>query len=252
MLAAVRGDVVKTTAGKQVPWEHTSLLGPLVLTANVDATPPPAPPPPASAPTRASEVAEAWALIKDSNSVAALDAFIRRYGDTFHGDLAKARLAELTKPKPTAPVGSAQPSAQPPNAATAVRGPSPTCNEVLPFLKHTGAFGSKPIVDVAYAERVTYFKRGLIARAELIRIAREYESKYPTRIYEIDDKTIVVTEQVNDVCNVRFQYNYIARNAAEERSGRGASDFTVRKVGSSFEIIAETGDVLSRDVKKLR
>ena len=30
-LAAVRGSVVKSTNGKQVPWEHTSLLGPLVL-----------------------------------------------------------------------------------------------------------------------------------------------------------------------------------------------------------------------------
>ena len=81
---------------------------------------------------------------------------------------------------------------------------------------------------------------------------RAFESKYPTRIYEIDDKTVLITAQSTDVCTVKFQYTYIARNAAEERSGRGASDFTVRKIGSSFEIIAETGDILSRDVKKMR
>ena len=32
-LAAVRGEVVRVTNGKQVPWEHTSLLGPVVLNA---------------------------------------------------------------------------------------------------------------------------------------------------------------------------------------------------------------------------
>ncbi len=255
MLAAVRGDVVKTTAGKQVPWEHTSLLGPLVLTANAEVVPP-LPPiaaatPPARAPSKASEAAEAWSLVKDSTSTAALDAFIRRYDDTFHGDLAKARLADLAKPKIAAPIPFAQPFAQPPMNEVA-RPLSASCNDVLPFLKTTGAFGSKPIQDAAYADHVTYFKRGQIARAELIRIARDYESKYPTRIYEIDDKTVLITAQSTDVCTVKFQYTYIARNAAEERSGRGASDFTVRKIGSSFEIIAETGDILSRDVKKMR
>jgi hypothetical protein len=42
-----------------------------------------------------SEAERAWALVKDTTSPAALEAFIRRFGDTFYGDLAKARLAEL-------------------------------------------------------------------------------------------------------------------------------------------------------------
>jgi hypothetical protein len=40
-------------------------------------------------------VAEAWSAIKDTNSIPALEAFIRRYGNSFYGDLAKARLEEL-------------------------------------------------------------------------------------------------------------------------------------------------------------
>jgi hypothetical protein len=42
-----------------------------------------------------SEVAEAWDRTKNTRSIAALDAFIRRFGDTYYGDLAKVRLAAL-------------------------------------------------------------------------------------------------------------------------------------------------------------
>jgi hypothetical protein len=141
VLAAVRGDVVKATGGRQVPWEHTSLLGPLVLkpagqTAATPASAPPSPSPQAvaiatppaktSEPVRpqrssASEAAEAWAAVKDSNQAAPLEAFIRRYGDTFYGDLAKARLAQLKTPKqvaviPPPPPPPAAPNATPPKA----------------------------------------------------------------------------------------------------------------------------------------
>ena len=132
------------------------------------------------------------------------------------------------------------------------RFPCATCADALPFLKNTGAFGAKPIQEAAYAERVSYFKRGQIGRSELIRIAREYENKYPTRIYEIDDRTMAITAQPNEHCQIKFEYTYLARNAAEERSGRGASEFILKKVGPAFEIIAETGDILSRDVRKAK
>ena len=251
MLAAVRGEVVRSTGGKQVPWEHTSLLGPLVLTASASAAPTnPAPAAPAtpSPPSKNTEAADAWPRVMDSTSTAVLEAFIRRYSDTIYGDLAKARLADLTKPKlPT--VGAGGPALNPPPKNEIARGPSANCADVLAFLKNTGAFGAKPIQAAAYADRVSYFKRGQIGRTELIRIAREYETKYPTRIYEIDDKTIAITAQPNEHCQIKFEYTYLARNSAEERSGRGASEFMVRKVGSGFEIIAETGDILSRDVR---
>jgi hypothetical protein len=148
VLAAVRGDVVKATGGRQVPWEHTSLLGPLVLKPadqNVAVTPasvPPSSSPPAQFPSppakpsepvrpqrsTASEAAEAWAAVKDANQTAPLEAFIRRYGDTFYGDLAKARLTQLKTPKQLAvvppplpqPAASAppQPKAEPPRSTS--------------------------------------------------------------------------------------------------------------------------------------
>jgi formylglycine-generating enzyme required for sulfatase activity len=72
---------------------------------------------PAAQPTM-SEAERAWADAKNTNSPAVLESFIRRYGDSFQGDLARARLEELKKsqvavvapPVPlTAPTASSSP-----------------------------------------------------------------------------------------------------------------------------------------------
>lgn len=91
VLIAVRNDVMKETQRKQVPWEHSALTGRFYFSPAE-----PAPPTPVS-PPRMSEPAEAWAQSKDSASIPALEAFIRRFGDTYYGDLAKVRLAELSQ-----------------------------------------------------------------------------------------------------------------------------------------------------------
>ena len=41
--------------------------------------------------------AQAWAMIKDTTSREVLDAFVQRFGDSFYGDLARARLERLKK-----------------------------------------------------------------------------------------------------------------------------------------------------------
>ncbi len=245
-LAAVRGQVVKATQGKQVPWEHTSLLGQVVLKAGgavpvVQSTPQPAPQAPGN-----SAAAEAWPLVKDTTSVAALDAFVRRFGDTFYGDLARARLGELNKAKPAPPT---QPTIALPSAT---RSPDASCGAVLAFLKDTGAFGSKPVREAAYADRVAYYKKGEIGRSEVISTIRNYERQFSTRIYEVDDKTLVVRGLADSTCHVRFEYNYSRKNNVEEQYGRRWSEFTVRRLSDRFEIVAETGDAITRSVRSLR
>lgn len=99
MMAAVRGDVIKVTQGKQVPWEHTSLLGPVLLhspdvAASAHDNRAPAP---ASAEAAA---ADAWPLVRDTSNVAAIDAYLRRFGETFHGDIARMRLEQLKRQAP--------------------------------------------------------------------------------------------------------------------------------------------------------
>lgn len=59
---------------------------------------PPVQPPPTLTPgTTNDRAAQAWAEIKNSSNVALLRAFISRFGDTFYGDVARARLEELKK-----------------------------------------------------------------------------------------------------------------------------------------------------------
>jgi hypothetical protein len=44
-----------------------------------------------------SEAVEAWSVVKDTTSVAALEAFIARYKNTYYADLAQLRIEELRK-----------------------------------------------------------------------------------------------------------------------------------------------------------
>lgn len=89
ILIAVRNDVMRETQRKQVPWEHSALTGRFYFKE----LPPIPTPAPASAPL--SEAVEAWDRTKDSASIAALDAFIARYKDTYYADLARLRVQEL-------------------------------------------------------------------------------------------------------------------------------------------------------------
>src|SRR5262245_4586348 len=88
----VKEAVYAVTGGAQQPWESNGLVRRVYLTGQ----PAPSVQPQAPAvPTRPSEAAEAWTATKDTANNAALEAFIKRFGDTYYGDLAKVRLAEL-------------------------------------------------------------------------------------------------------------------------------------------------------------
>jgi formylglycine-generating enzyme required for sulfatase activity len=89
MLIAVRMDVMQATQRKQVTWENSSLTGRFYFNPTGQTVSG------GIVQQQASEAERAWALTKDTTSVAALDAFIRRFGDTYYGDLAKVRLSEL-------------------------------------------------------------------------------------------------------------------------------------------------------------
>src|SRR5262245_27042667 len=87
----------------QEPCIRFSALGNVQL-AGLVAEPPKAITPQQStvaAPTPPSEAERAWPTIKDTTSIPALEAFIRRFGDTYYGDLAKVRLAELKQAEAT-------------------------------------------------------------------------------------------------------------------------------------------------------
>jgi uncharacterized caspase-like protein len=90
ILIAVRNDVMQATQRKQVPWEHSALTGKFYIslktlepkTTDLQAL-------------EATDAAKAWSVTKDTASPAILDKFIRQFGSTAYGNMARARLTEL-------------------------------------------------------------------------------------------------------------------------------------------------------------
>jgi formylglycine-generating enzyme required for sulfatase activity len=81
-----------------------------------------------------SEAERAWADAKNANSPAVLESFIKRYGDSFQGDLARARLEELKRSQvavvappvvPTPPASSGSCGSTPVTVSLSSRTPHP-------------------------------------------------------------------------------------------------------------------------------
>ena len=107
----ISADVYRATGSRQLPELSLSIIGKFYLQGTVQVTVPQgaAPPDPA---------AQAWAVTKDTTSIAIVEDFIRQFGGTVYGSMARARLEELKKaqvaivmPAPAAP-SSLQPTAK--------------------------------------------------------------------------------------------------------------------------------------------
>src|SRR5215471_777897 len=106
ILIAVRNDVMRQTDHRQVPWEHSAITRRFYFGAGGQ--------PAASsrvAQRRASEAATLWSAIKDTSSLALVDAFAARYRETVFGELARARAQQLRSE--TAASGLAPSQAEP-------------------------------------------------------------------------------------------------------------------------------------------
>ena len=96
----VRDEVAAATAHQQQPYLYGSLGGQgFFLQPKTTTTEAPAPGPAPVAPPQLSEAERAWALVKDSPSIAVLEAFRRQYGSSnaLYDRLAEARIEDLTK-----------------------------------------------------------------------------------------------------------------------------------------------------------
>ncbi|MGE5266855.1 MAG: caspase family protein, partial [Deltaproteobacteria bacterium] len=92
VLIRVRNDVISSTASRQVPWDQHALRQPIFLSGRGAAS---SPVPQVEKSRESDEIAQAWAATKDSTSIAVLQAFAERYRQTFYGEMADARIAEL-------------------------------------------------------------------------------------------------------------------------------------------------------------
>lgn len=95
MLFRVQDDVNRETDGKQRPELSISLVGEFklktaALPSNQGGVSP-----------STIEAERAWLIIKDTTSIPALDAFVRRFPDSFYADLARSKIEELRRAQPT-------------------------------------------------------------------------------------------------------------------------------------------------------
>jgi uncharacterized caspase-like protein len=87
----VAADVYAQTNHGQLPELSLSLIGEFYLRGQLDVRLSTQP----SATTALSEAAQAWSVTKDATSQAVLEDFIRQFGTTVYGSMARARLEEL-------------------------------------------------------------------------------------------------------------------------------------------------------------
>ncbi len=94
----VRDEVLKTTKNQQEPFVYGSLGGANVsiveASAAADAAPAARSPSPAMP---VDPAAQAWSVIQNTSSVAVVEDYIRQFGSTAYGSMARARLDELRK-----------------------------------------------------------------------------------------------------------------------------------------------------------
>ncbi|MFL9825165.1 caspase family protein [Rhodoplanes sp. SY1] len=118
--------VKKTTAGAQQPWVSSSPIAGTFQFAATPSSPASTPTPALPAVSGGGEAERVWAVTRDTTSVAVLEDFVRQFGGTPYGSLARARLDELRRERTAAaPAGVAnsaaagEPSRQPPGPAVA-------------------------------------------------------------------------------------------------------------------------------------
>src|SRR5262245_6566009 len=97
LLIDVRNDVRMATQNAQVPWEHSSLTGRFYFNPSARPAPSAGSAPQPSPQPQPSDAAQAWAAAERSTDPTVLEAFIKHYGETFYGTLARSRLAELKR-----------------------------------------------------------------------------------------------------------------------------------------------------------
>jgi hypothetical protein len=138
MMTRVRADVLSATRDKQLPWDHSSLIGEVVLV-------PGATKPPASASSAGDEFA--WSLLKESKDMDQIRRFIEQFPSSPRRGEAVTRLLALEQTKMAAslPVPTAPPAA--------VRPPAPVSKTIVVNFDALNAFGNtsgvgdKPLAD---------------------------------------------------------------------------------------------------------
>lgn len=106
--------------------------------------------------------------------------------------------------------------------------------------------GDATIAEVArlYADQVTYFDEGILARTTILDYRRDFLSRWSSRSYTPDLATLLVRRDGERRFIVQIEVDFMVRNAAAQLSGRSLVDLTIERRGEEFEVVREAGRVL--------
>jgi hypothetical protein len=173
-LGRVRDQVLKNTGGKQEPFVYGSLGGGEVSLARKVTVEPVSP---AVTPPVGDAGQAAWSMVQNTSDIRVLEAFVKRFGDTFYGDLARMRIEDLKKTpaasaapppqqKPAPPQPQQQVATAPPAAPVKPAEPSFTLS-VDELLSNKAKWLSQFKVDPKAAQAPDLFKHYFIITSKV-------------------------------------------------------------------------------------
>ncbi len=103
-------------------------------------------------------------------------------------------------------------------------------------------------LEQLYAERVTYFEKGLLPRAQIISDKQRYYARWTTRKYRMLRGTLRVERHpgAGKVFDIGFEYVFDVSSNARTSRGRGRALLTLDLVQDGGRITRETGTVIER------
>ena len=227
VLINVRNQVLQTTGGQQVPWEHSSLTKQFHF--RQAAATPPATDQPASVFPRpeANEEAMAWATTKDTTSMPVLEAYLRRYPSGIYADMARARLGELQQMKEIKETREKTATAAPttrtaPAASPESLGRTEAIKRVTAWIEHDFVND-----NVTYAETVDWYDQGTISREEVLKDRAKYVERWPERKYAITPGSVQISPSGPNRYVTTFEQSYAVRSAPRKAQAAGKSRLMV-------------------------
>ncbi|MCI4665044.1 MAG: hypothetical protein MRY74_10025 [Neomegalonema sp.] len=120
--------------------------------------------------------------------------------------------------------------------------------EVAFFLLETHLDADATLEDMRrwYADRVSYYGRGLQDRALILTDKKYYLDRWPTRRMKPDMSTLKIVRLDDGAFEITIEVEFTVANAETSVSGRTRVELTLHRAASGFKITRESGRILSR------
>jgi tetratricopeptide (TPR) repeat protein len=236
----VAQEVNQSTGGKQLPELSVSLLGEFYFAGQA----PGSATVPAATPTNEAELA--WAALGDTTSIAVLEEFIGRFGDSFYVTLARARLEELRKRQVTMLIPP--PAAEPNRTSADILNSGKTHQQRgehdLAIADFTEAIRLDPMSATAYTNRgkAYYGKRdydrAIADHSEAIRLDPKNANAYSSRgaVYSLKGSYDLALRDSNEAIRLNPKFSMTFSNRGFVYNNMGNYDLALADLNEAIRL----------------